>query len=163
MATAYLDLDGFKGLSLMSGANIDDLETEQPGWIDNQLLSWSASIDAKLRKRYAAPFASPYPVAVQGWLARIVTLRVAMRRGVSPSDEQFQDYKKDAEDAQAELNAAGESVDAGYDIPLREDTTASGITKGGPRVYTEQSPYVWQNAQARVGRNEDDNGSGSFS
>lgn len=160
--TAYLDLAGFKGLSLMPGEFIDDLEAAQPGWVANQLLSWSAHIDAKLRKRYAAPFLLPYPIAVQGWLARIVTLRVAMRRGVSPNDEQFLDYKADAETAKAEVDAAGESVETGYDLPLREDTTATGIAKGGTRGYSEASPYVWANRQACDGRNEDENGSGTF-
>jgi hypothetical protein len=161
VATAYLDLPGFKLLSILPSEFIDELEATQPGWIANQLLSWSASIDAKLRKRYAAPFVLPYPITVQAWLARIVTLKVALRRGIDPNDAQFQEYKNDADTAIAELAAAGDSVETGYDIPLREDTVQTGIAKGGSLGYSEASPYVWASVQAERGRNEDENGRGT--
>lgn len=121
---------------------------------------WSAWIDSRLVKRYAAPFDSPYPVAVKGWLNRIVTLRCYLRRGVDSGDRQVAEIKLDAENAQAEIKEAADAKDGLYELPLRADTTATGAKRGTPRVYSEASPYVGFDVQQARGRNEDANGSG---
>lgn len=158
----YLDLAGFRGLSLMAGESIDELETIAPGWVDAQLEAASRHIDARLAKRYAAPFASPYPVAITDWLARVVTVRAMMRRGVDANDEQFLALKEDAAAAWAEIKEAADSNEGLYELPLREDTTASGVSKGGPYGYSEQSPYVWTDKQAATARDEDSAGDGTY-
>ena len=85
---AYLNIDGFKLLTLMPGVHVDAIETVSPGWVDAQLEQVSSWIDSRLRKRYAVPFVAPYPSAVTGWLARIVTVRGYLKRGVDSTDEQ---------------------------------------------------------------------------
>lgn len=155
MTTQYLTLAEFKSLSLMPSSDIDRVESESPGWIDSQLVYWSAQIDARLRKRYAAPFETPYPIAVQGWLARLVTVRLYLKRGVDPSDMQFDVIKLDAEQASAELKEAADSATGLFDLPLRQDTTDTGVSRGGPFGYSEASPYVWTDVQADAGRYED--------
>ena len=162
--TPYLDLVGFTALSVMPKEFLDELEAAQPGWIAAQLRSWSASIDSRLRKRYKlVPFAAPYPDAVCGWLARIVTLRVAMRRGVDPNDAQFLEYKNEADVAQAELKEAADGELGLFDLPIAAggDAQSSGIALGGPRVYSEQSPYVSFDMQRSTGRQEDRNRGGT--
>lgn len=163
---SYLDKDAFAALSVMPEADIDALEASHPGWIDGQLDYWSRMIDAQLRKRYAVPFEEPYPVVVTGWLTRIVTLRCYIKRGVDPNDLQFIEVKEDADTAKLEVREAASSDPTSeqnlFDLPLRADTTASGISKGGPFGYSEQSPYVWTDKQADVGRGEDGTGGGSF-
>ena len=84
----YLDLNGFKGLTVMPASDVDGIETSAPGWILGQLTYWSSQIDSRLAKRYAVPFPSPYPTAVTGWLARIVTQRLYIKRGVDSTDAQ---------------------------------------------------------------------------
>lgn len=158
---AYLTVDQFKNLSVMPAEYIDALEQVAPGWVQSQLEYWSAWINSRLRKRYDAPFAEPYPEAVTGWLARIVTVRCWLRRGVDPQDEQFREVKDDATAAQAEIQEAADAVEGLFDLPLRANTTASGISKGFPRGYSEQSPYVWTDEQGRVGRDEDRAGRGT--
>lgn len=158
---SYLDLDGFKELSTIPPEFVDEVEARQPGFVLRHLEANSALIDARLRKRYAAPFAHPYPIAVELWLARVTTIPVWMRRGVDPNDEQFVEAKEDATAAWAEIKEAADSNEGLYDLPLRADTSASGISRGGPWGYSEQSPYVWADEQAAIGRCEDAHGRGT--
>lgn len=158
----YLDKAAFAILTVMPAESVDAIEMVAPGWIDGQLTYWSGWIDSRLRKRYAAPFSAPYPEAVTGWLARIVTVRCFLRRGVDPTDLQFEEIKADADRAMEEIKEAADSNEGLFDLPLRADTTASGISRGGPFGYSEQSPYVWTDGQAETGRNEDRNGGGTF-
>jgi hypothetical protein len=160
--TAYLDRTGFKSLSVMPAVDLDALETEAAGWIDAQLTSVSRWIDSRLAKRYATPFTAPYPDVVTGWLAKIVTKRCYLRRGVDPTDPQFVEIKADADTALAEIKEAADAVDGLFELPLRADTTASGVSKGTPSVYSERSPYSWTSIQGDAGRNDDSNGGGSY-
>ena len=158
---AYLTVAAFKDLSVMPGEFVDELQTRYAGFLDAQLAYWSSWIDSKLRKRYAVPFASPYPTAVTGWLARIVTQRAWLRRGVGAQDEQWRTIEQEATDARAEVNEAADSEKGLFDLPLRADTSESGISKSGPLAYSEQSPYVWTDQQVDVGRQEDQSRRGS--
>lgn len=161
--TAYLDADAFATLSLMPSELIDELETASSGWLDAQLEMWSAKIDARLVKRYAVPFTTePYPLAVRGWLAQIVTYRAYLRRGVDPTDAQMVEIKADHDNAWAEIKEAADATDGLFELPLRQDTSASGIVKSATLAYSEQSPFVAFDAQADAGRNEDSNRGGTF-
>lgn len=158
---SYLDLNGFKGLSVMPASDIDEIEAVASGWVQAQLDYWSSWIDARLTKRYEAPFEAPFPVAVTGWLARIVTLRCYLRRGVDPNDPQFEEIRADADAAREEIREAADSEVGLFELPLREDTTASGVSRGGPRGYSEASPYVGFDVQSAAGRDEDAAGRGT--
>jgi phage gp36-like protein len=158
---AYLTAAEFKLLTPMPASDVDALESAAPGWLAAQLEQSSADIDARLRKRYAVPFGSPAPHAVRGWLARIVTRRAYLRRGVDPTDPQFAEIVKDAEQAVLEIAEAANGETGLFDLPLRADTTATGITKGGPLGYSEQSPYVAFDRQGEIGRSEDAAGRGT--
>lgn len=159
---AYLTTSEFKTRSLIPSGYVDDIESVDSGWTLIQLEEASAWIDSRLRKRYAAPFTSPYPVAVLSWLTKLVTVRCYLKRGVEATDEQFVSIQQDAMDAKAEIKEAADSNVGLFDLPLRSDTTATGIDRSGPFSYSEQSPYVGFSRQARTGRTEDGNGSGSY-
>lgn len=145
---SYLDLKAFTALSIAPEELIAQVETTQNGWVTSQLEAWSAWIDAKLAKRYATPFASPSPIAVRFWLARIMTAAVYLKRGVDPTDAQSAAILADAEAARAEVQEAADSKEGRYELPLRADTTAQGISKGAPLGYSEQTPYAWVDRQA---------------
>jgi hypothetical protein len=165
--STYLDYDTFRALTTIPESFVDDIEKRQPGWVDLQLEHGARWIDARLRKRYATPFAAfdespdPTPPTVQGWLARLVTVRVMIRRGVDPNDLQFELIRDDADKAEAELLEAANSDEGWFDLPLRVDENGSAITQGNPRYYSEASPYVYTDLQLETGRNEDESGVGS--
>lgn len=161
---AYLTLARFKLLSTIPPAFVESVESVQSGYTDAQLEVWSRWIDSQLIKRYAVPFLDPVPTAVESWLARIVTVRVWTRRGVDPSDEQWAEVKGDDEAARKEIAEAANSETGLYELPLRQDPLlGSGVVHAFPKVYSEQSPYVWTTLQANRGIHEDGSGNGSVS
>jgi hypothetical protein len=103
----------------------------QPGGSLKKLETKSRWIDAQLRKRYAVPFAeSAPPDAVTDWLARIVTKLAYLRLGVSPTDPQFELIAKDSDTAEAEVQRRRNARGGKWELPLRSDTTSSGVSKG---------------------------------
>lgn len=160
-SVAYLDLAGFRALTIMPGEDVDALELRYPGWIAAQLLQESAWLDSRLTKRYASPFASPYPTALLGWLTKLVTVRAYFKRGVDPLDAQYATAKEDADSVKTETLEAANSDIALFELPVKANNDASGVVKGGPFGYSEQSPYAWTDRQVEIGRNEDANGRGS--
>lgn len=163
---AYLTKAQFALRSIAPAEYIDAIELRTPGWIDQQLLQESARLDARLKKRYAAPFVDgagqpAAPELVMLWLTRIVTLKVYLRRGVDATDEQFVEVRDDARAAEAELKEAADGAMGLWDLPVRGQEQTSAITYGGPRVYSEQSPYVWTDVQADIARGEDRSGRGT--
>jgi hypothetical protein len=157
----YLSVEEFRDETIMPAAQVDEINMVAPNWLGRQLVKKSAWIDAQLRKRYAAPFASPYPEAVKDWLARIVTHLCYLRLGTNPTDEQASEIKADRTSAEAEIAQAADSEKGLFDLPLRQDTTASGISKQGPKSYTEASPYAGMTVQRNRARGDDQRGRGS--
>lgn len=162
MPTSYLTLADFRAFSLMPSTDVDELEARAPGFIAKQCEVATADIDSRLRKRYAAPFGSPCPVKVQAWCARIVTRVAYLKRGVDPTDPQFAAYVADADTAMAEIKEAADAQFGLFDLPLRQDTKATGLTAPRPLGYSEASPYVWTDVQASAAHDEDANGEGTY-
>lgn len=168
MAT-YLDFQKFRDATSIPESFVDDVEKRKAGWVDNQLELWARWIDGRLRKRYASPFnahdASPdsTPTIIQLWLARIVTWRVMVRRGVDPNDLQADTIKEDHDRAIEEIDEAADSEEGRFDIPLRTNEDGSAMRTTSPRGYSEASPYVYTDRQVATARREDDNGTGSNS
>lgn len=150
MASAPLSVSGFKARSIMPSADVDALETQEPGFLDAQLSMVTDRINSQLRKRYAVPFESPVPEIFLGWLTAIVTPLAYRKRGWNPSDEQSQAIEQDRKDALAEVQLAADSEIGLFDLPLRETTGESGISRGGPLGYSEASPYDWTDVQAEA-------------
>ncbi len=158
---SYLSVEEFRDETIMPAYRVDEINISSPNWLGRQLVKKSAWLDAQLRKRYAAPFAQPYPEVVKDWLARIVTHLCYLRGGVDQTDQQFQDVADDRKAAELEVQAAADAEKGLYDLPLRQDTTASGISKQSPRLYVEASPYAFMRDQRVRGRGDDDRGRGS--
>jgi hypothetical protein len=162
-SVAYLSVDEFRTRTVMPAEYVDRLQTIAPGFVASQLESASRlDIDAQLRKRYAAPFdEASAPEAVKTWLARLVTVPCWDRRGVDPGDQGFERALEEAERTRKQIAEAADGDKGLYDLPLRDDSKATGISKGGPLAYSEQSPYVGFDGQARVGRQQDANRGGT--
>jgi hypothetical protein len=158
--SAYHTIATLKLVSVMPSTDIDARESAQAGWIDAKIAEVSGWIDGQLSKRYAVPFVAPYPAAVTRWTNHLVTFELYRRRGWDPQDQEAVMSQEDAATAKAEIQKAADSVTGLYDLPLA--TGASGISKGSPRSYSEQSPYVAFDRQSATGRNEDSNRGGSY-
>lgn len=157
---AYLTVEQFRTESLMPGIQVDQLEIAEPGFLFARLERRSGGIDARLRKRYAVPFESPTPDKVVEWLIAQVVADAYLKLGVDPLDRQMADILAAAKLAVDEQKEAADSVEGLFDLPLRKDTTETGISKGGTLGYSEQSPYVWKDVQVRSARSEDESGNG---
>lgn len=165
--TIYLDYEGFQDLSSLPRQYLCDVNDVHPGWIEKQIDYWSRWLDARLRKRYNTPFnafdATPdaTPIEVQGWIARIVSLRLLLKRGVDPNDEQFVAIQQDAQAAFAEISEAANGEIGLFDLPTNATNDASLITRGGPRAYSEASPYVYRDVQSESFYTEESSGRGT--
>lgn len=156
----YLSVDRFKTLTVLPRAWVDAVDRDTPGYVLAQLEQWSDHITARLRKRYPKAFGTdgrPVPGIIEKWLNHLVTLEVDLKRGVSQTDEQFQIIKTRAETALAEIQEAANGQTGLFDLPSYDEGAESGIGAGGPRVYTEASPYAWTDAQRQIGHSQDRN------
>jgi hypothetical protein len=160
--TGYLDVVGFGMRSIMPAEMIARLEAKAPGWLQTRLNAKSSWLNAKLPKRYDTPFTPPYPDIVLDWVAALVTPEAYAKIGFNPSSEQDKTSILDpAENAKDEIDEACDAQEGKFELPLRQNTSANGVTRGGTRVYSEQSPYVWADRQAATGRGEDGRRNGS--
>lgn len=158
---AYLTLATYKNLTLAPPSYVDDAETRHPGWVLAQLEFWSAWIDSRLKKRYAAPFAaSPNtPPVILGWLTRILDAELYLKIGINPRDEQAATVVQErAAESKAEVKEAADSKDGLFELPLRADQpAATDISRAAPLGYTEQSPYTWTSVQRDAAADEEQN------
>jgi hypothetical protein len=154
---AYLDRDAFRDLTIASTAIVDRVEAMYPGWIARQLAFHSDRIDSRLRKRYAVPFAAPplTPPTIALWLCAIVTPVVMLKQGMAAEDELLVSAQRAAADAEAQLTEAANAEAGLFDLPMRSDSAASGISQGAPLAYTETSPYAWITERRTHGVGED--------
>lgn len=154
--TPWIDLAGFRVRTVMPGEDVDRLEAKYPGYIVQQIATEQAKLEARLRKRYALPFAAPAPETAIAWLVSIVTLAAYQRRGWNPSSAENQLIIDAATRALDESKEAANANDGLFDLPPREDAAStSGATQGGPFGYSEQSSYTGADDQACAGRAED--------
>jgi phage gp36-like protein len=158
---AYLTLQEFGLNTVMPASYVAELEAKAPGWITQQLTMTSSRLDSQLRKRYDVPFAAPAPPIVLEWVTRIVEVACWLKRGVRATDEQFLEYKARGERALQEIEQAANSETGLFDLPQSGTNTSAVATRGWPRSYSEQSPFVWADEQADVGHIEDSNRGGT--
>jgi len=144
---AYLTFEQWRDRTIMSSDEAGLLNTSFPAFIPAKLAEHTAWLDGRLRKRYAAPFAAPVPEIVLSWLERLVTLDVYMKRGFNPQSEQDGMIAERAKEAKAEVLEAANSETGLFDLPLRQDTTATGISRGGPFAQSDATPYGFLDAQ----------------
>jgi len=155
---AYLTLAEYRLRSRIPGSYIDDLEVAYAGYVDAMVAQVSAAIDARLAKRYAVPFDAPAPIAVQAWVTQIVDLQVWLKRGFDGTTLDGEQYVRASQQAYDEVREAADAKDGLYDLPLRSDTTASGIARTAIRWQSNASPYVARSKVAQRGRTEDSSG-----
>jgi phage gp36-like protein len=147
---AYVDIDFVKMVGSMPAADVDLIESAYPGTFAQLALSVSRIFDARLAKRYATPFASPYPEALRMHVANVVVWHLWRKRGFNPSSEQDALVTAEKEAAEAWLKEAADSKDGLVELPLRENATTSGVIAAFPLGSSDASPYTWIDTQAEA-------------
>jgi hypothetical protein len=164
MSAVYLTDEEFRIRTLLPAAVIDGIESKTPGWLNAQLVGVSARVTGRLAKRYGVYTAPPYPEVIKQWVTDIVSFNAWLKRGVSATDATIESYKEKHDTAYDEMREAADSEVGLFDLPrVTDGATASGINRGGTRVYTEASPYVGFDVQADRARMEDRGRRGSGS
>lgn len=140
---AYLTRDQYLGSSRLPRNVLERIAVvgSSVDWLSEQLEIESSFIDSRLRKRYAVPFASPTPKVVCGWLVALVDRLAYLKTGFNPANEDVESYKALAEAAYNQIEEAAKLSEGAYDLPLRQDTTASGL-KRTISGTTEASPLI---------------------
>lgn len=157
--TGYLDVEGFRLRTMAPAQRVTEVENKVPGWLQTRLNARSSWINAQLAKRYATPFASPPPEIVCEWLTYLVTPELYAKLGFNPSAEDDKALILDPADrARDEIDEAADAENGKYELPLRQDTTATGVSKGGPFSSSQASPYAWMDVQRSRAVGEDSNG-----
>ena len=100
----------FKARSILPQASVDLLEAQEPGFLQGALDDWQEEIEARLRKRYSTPFATPVPRTVLRWQTKLVTRDAYHKLGYNPSSQQDRDAVDGAaERCEAELKEAADA------------------------------------------------------
>lgn len=155
---AYHTLISYTALTIAPAEYTAQVEVLAPGWLLAQLDYWSSWIDSRLKKRYATPFAAPpdTPIAITGWLARVVDYELFLKRGVNPDDAQMGIVRERALEAKAEVKEAADSAAGLFELPLKlAEPAVSGVSRGGPLMISEVSPYTWSHVQRDIAADED--------
>jgi phage gp36-like protein len=156
----YIDLDGFRLLTLMPPEHVDRLENMHPGWLDAQLEDRSCYVDTRLAKRYRVPLVEPYSRTVISWVVRIVTVRAYLHHGVTADDQQLGLIAADAAEVEQQLQEVANGELSLIDLAA-SDQSLNPVAFGRVLSYSEASPYVHRDAQSLRGRYEDGRGRGS--
>lgn len=147
----YTDIEIVKDLGSMPAEDIDALEVLYPGITNRLAIFYSGKINARLRKRYATPFADvpDTPVGLLICASQLVAYRLWLKRGFNPRSEHNQAIRDDYQEARDWLIEAADGQDGLIELPLRETDppAASGVDQGGPLGYSEASPYTWTTRQ----------------
>jgi hypothetical protein len=136
-----------------------------PTYIDASLAMRKSHLYARLAKRYdTSQLETSPPEVFNDWLTAVVTYDCYRRRGYNPGSEQDKDGIGDAyKQAMADVTEAANSETGLFDLPLLQSAPGtSGVSRSGPRFYTETSPYVAADQQERIGLHEDARRNGSY-
>jgi len=149
----YVDKAYVKLVGSMPPADVDAVDALFAGKFDAIAAAVSAMFEAKLHKRYATPFDQPYPEALRWHVAQVVVAELWRMRGYDPGhplDQVIEDRRKEALEW---VREAADSKDGLVELPKRADQAGtSAVDAGGPRGYSEASPYDWLDRQAEAVR-----------
>lgn len=138
----------------------DELTARRPATVAAWLGLTQSVIDDPLRLRYAVPFGvtppslTPDPALVpktaKGWQVALMDAKF-LRARRTPGAESAEDADIGATE-QRVLDAIAAAADqdrpAHPELPLRSDTSASGVSKGGPMMRSYNTPWGWIDDQA---------------
>ena len=148
----YLTKAQLRTRTIMPYETFDALDERRPGYIENSISERSAAIEAKLIKRYAIPHVAPFPLKITQWVNWMCTVDLYLAAGFDPSSEQDKLIAEREAKALEELEAAADAEKGLFELPLRADTSASGVSKGEPLGSSDPDAFAWMDAQREAVR-----------
>lgn len=153
---AYLTYAALKVRSSYSPAEWDELLARRPDTPAAWLEDTQGAIDDPLRLRYAVPFEAPVPRTVLRWQVALMdaALYRSRREPGAPLGEDADLLAIEARVIADIAAAADQDRPAHSELPLRSDTTSSGVSKGGPdmRAFVTMYEYFDDQAERRDSR-----------
>lgn len=156
----YVTFAELKEGSEFDPAEWDELNTRRPATVTAWLTLTQTLIDDPLRLRYAVPLATTppslvpdptlAPKTVKAWQIVLMDAKF-LRHRRTPGAEATSDADISAEAAAVMLAiaaAADQDRAAHPELPLRSDTSASGVSKGGPMMVSPTTLYGYFDQQA---------------
>jgi hypothetical protein len=94
-------------------------------YVNTQISLLRSSIYDRLRRQYdVSAMVATEPLTVKKWIAALVLPKLYRKRGVDPTDLQFQEFVKAAEYTDKQVDLAANARDGLYDLPLADGTAA---------------------------------------
>lgn len=157
----YVSFAELKEGSEFDPAEWDELNSRRPATVTHWLRQTQAHIDDPLRLRYAVPFGvtppslTPDPTIVpftaKLWqIALMDAMFLRARRTPGAEAVADADINRREESVLGAIAAAADQDRPSHpELPLRSDTTPSGVVKGGPLMASYTTAYEFFDAQAR--------------
>lgn len=158
--SSYVTFAELKIASAFDQSQWDELDARRPATVAAWLEQAQAEIDDPLRLRYLVPFACTLPSldpdpakaprTAKRWLVWLMDeLFQAARREAGSLPGEDVDLAARAQRARDAIAAAADQDRAAHpELPLRSDTRASGVSKGGPQMSGVNTLHGFFDAQA---------------
>lgn len=156
----YITFAELKEASAYEPADWDGLNARRPNTVASWLRLTQSAIDDPLRLRYAVPFVTTppsqapdpalAPATLKRWQIALMDARfLRMRRETGADVSEDADLLAEADAVRKEIEAAADTSNEPHaELPLRADTTATGVSRGGPLMATFATFHGFFDAQA---------------
>jgi len=134
----------------------ENVEKQEPGYLEIQLEIASRRVDDYICKRYTVPLAPPFPSVVKRWVGNFVSYQVYLQRGGNSQRGEAHDKRMDRleSDTVAELLHAADGQNSLLEIQIGPRSDETGVTKGGLIFASTTNPFELSRQQYRRAQRE---------
>jgi len=147
----YWDVDYLRTMGSVPGPVLAEFDEANPGRLLAIIESISRLMDSYLFKRYATPFAAPYPEVVKFHGTQIMSYQLRIIIGFDPGSQQDDQIVKARDAAFAWLEQAANARDGLVELPKREPDPGkqdtSGVARRKARAFSFASAIDWHRAR----------------
>lgn len=116
-------------------------------FVNTQISLCRATIYDQLRRQYdIGAMVTTEPLIVKKWIATMVAPSIYVKRGVDPTDLQFQEYVRKATNAEKAVADAANAEKGLYDLPMLDGSAAPKRIKVLSK--SQADPGAWKREQA---------------
>lgn len=116
-------------------------------FVNRQISLLRGSIYNRLRRLYSIDsMVQSEPDIIKLWIAALVVLKIYRKRGIDPTDLQFQEFKEQAAFIEQQIDAAANAESGLYDLPLL-NSNESAKRKIKVLSSNQADPGAWKRVQ----------------